>query len=72
MPPACVWMIGKPEYVRRGIEANPYIAEGLTGRTKINEHLHWHASNRIGPKWATDYLSAPVCDWTALDRSPHI
>ena len=34
--------------------------------------LYWQASNRIGPEWATDYLSAPVCDWTALDRSPHI
>ncbi len=51
-------------YMRRGIAANPYIAEGLTGRTKINEHLYWHASNRNGPDWATDYLSAPVCDWT--------
>ena len=48
-------------YVRRGIAANPYIAEGLTGSTKINEHLYWHASNRNGPEWATDYLSAPVC-----------
>jgi tetratricopeptide (TPR) repeat protein len=51
-------------YVRRGIAANPYIAEGLTGRTKINEHLYWHASTRNGPEWATDYLSVPVCDWT--------
>jgi hypothetical protein len=51
-------------YVRRGIAANPYIAEGLTGRTKITEHLYWHASNRNGPDWATDYLRAPVCDWT--------
>ncbi len=54
-------------YVRRGIAANPYIAEGLTGRTKINEHLYWHASSRNGPLWATDYLSAPVCDWTAQE-----
>ncbi|PIY29750.1 MAG: hypothetical protein COZ09_03130 [Comamonadaceae bacterium CG_4_10_14_3_um_filter_60_42] len=51
-------------YVRRGIAANPYIAEGLTGRTKINEHLYWHASTRNSPDWATDYLSAPVCSWT--------
>jgi len=50
-------------YVRRGIAANPYIAEGLTGRTQINEHLYWHASTRNGPEWAADYLSAPVCDW---------
>jgi tetratricopeptide (TPR) repeat protein len=54
-------------YVRRGIAANPYIAEGLTGRTKIHEHLYWHASNRNGPEWAADYLSAPVCDWTAQE-----
>jgi tetratricopeptide (TPR) repeat protein len=54
-------------YVRRGIAANPYIAEGLTGRTKINEHLYWHASNRNGPDWAADYLSAPVCDWSAQE-----
>jgi hypothetical protein len=53
--------------MRRGIAANPYVAEGLTGRTKINEHLYWHASNRNGPDWATDYLSAPVCDWTAQE-----
>ena len=52
-------------YMRRGIAANPYIAEGLTGRTTINEHLYWHASTRNGPDWATDYLSAPVCDWSA-------
>ena len=54
-------------YVRRGIAANPYIAEGLTGRTRINEHLYWHASSRNGPDWATDYLSAPVCEWSAQE-----
>ena len=54
-------------YVRTGIAANPYIAEGLTGRTKINEHLYWHASNRNGPEWAADYLSAPVCEWSAQE-----
>ena len=51
-------------YMRRGIAANPYIAEGLTGRTKMNQHLYWHGSSRNGPDWATDYLSAPLCDWT--------
>jgi hypothetical protein len=54
-------------YMRRGIAANPYIAEGLTGRTKISEHLYWHASNRNGPERATDYLSAPVCHWSAQE-----
>ncbi len=54
-------------YMRRGIAANPYIAEGLTGRTLINEHLYWHSSNRYGPEWATDYLRAPVCNWSAQE-----
>ncbi len=54
-------------YVRRGIAANPYFAEGLTGRTKIKKHLYWHASTRNGSEWATDYLSAPVCDWAAQE-----
>jgi hypothetical protein len=51
-------------YIRRGIAANPYIAEGLTGRTLIRKHLYWHASSQFGPKWAIDYLGAPVCDWS--------
>ena len=63
----------------RGIAANPYIAEGLTGRTKINEHLYWHASNRNGPEWATDYLGAPCAisvifghyDFTTAVKSDH-
>lgn len=54
-------------YIRRGIAANPYIAEGLTGRTRLNEHMYWHGSNRNGPEWATDYLNAPACDWTLED-----
>jgi len=52
-------------YLRRGIAANPYIAEGLTGRTLIAEHLYWHASNVHGPEWAIDYLESAACDWTA-------
>jgi len=51
-------------YIRRGIAANPYIAEGLTGRTVLTEHLYWHASNRYGAEWAAEYLNAPSCDWT--------
>ena len=54
-------------YIRRGIAANPYIAEGLTGRTQIKEHLYWHASSRNGLDWATDYLSSPVSDWTPYE-----
>jgi tetratricopeptide (TPR) repeat protein len=55
-------------YLRRGIAANPYIAEGLTGRTVLTEHLYWHASSIYGPEWAADYLNAPqskgICEWT--------
>ena len=53
--------------MRKGIAANPYIAEGLSGRTTINEHLYGHASTRNGPESATDYLSAPACDWSAQE-----
>jgi len=52
-------------YLRRGIAANPYIGEGLTGRTLITEHLYWHASNVHGPEWAIDYLESAACYWTA-------
>ncbi len=51
-------------YLRRGIAANPYIAEGLTGRTVLSEHLYWHASNVHAPEWAVDYLDSAACDWT--------
>ncbi len=51
-------------YLRRGIAAYPYIAEGLTGRTVLSEHLHWHASNVHGPEWAVDYLDSGACNWT--------
>lgn len=54
-------------YMRRGIAANPYIAEGLTGRVHLNEHLYWHASTRNGPEWAQDYLGAPANPWTAQE-----
>lgn len=54
-------------YLRRGIAANPYIAEGLTGRTLIAEHLYWHASNVHGPEWAIDYLESAACDWTSVE-----
>ena len=51
-------------YLRRGIAANPYIAEGLTGRTVLSEHLYWHSSNVHGPEWAVDYLDSAACNWT--------
>jgi len=50
-------------YLRRGVVTNPYIAEGLTGRTVLAEHLYWHGSSVNGPQWAIDYLESPACDW---------
>jgi len=51
-------------YLRRGIAANPYIAEGLTGRTLIAEHFYWQASNVHGPEWAIDYLESAAGNWS--------
>lgn len=50
-------------YIRRGISANSYIAEGLTGRAILNEHLYWHSNNRHGTEWASGYMNAPTCVW---------
>ena len=51
-------------YLRRGIAANPYMAEGLTGRTLLDEHPYLHLSSMNGPEWAIDYLESPACGWT--------
>ncbi|MDE2260605.1 MAG: tetratricopeptide repeat protein, partial [Betaproteobacteria bacterium] len=51
-------------YLRCGIAGNPYVAEGLTGRTLLADHLYWHGSNVSGCDWAIDeYLQSPVNDW---------
>ena len=52
-------------FMRLGIAANPYIADGLTGRTVLSEHLYWHASNVHGPEWEAYYLES-----AARDSSP--
>jgi tetratricopeptide (TPR) repeat protein len=56
-------------YLRKGIAANVYIAEGLTGRTALTEHsvlsTKSSALNPVhGPEWAVDYLDSAACDWT--------
>lgn len=43
-------------YIRRGIAGNPYVAEGLTGRTALRDHIYWHASNLYGQEFAVDFL----------------
>lgn len=50
-------------YLRRGIAGNPYIAEALTGRTIVYDHLYWHASNLYGTEFALDYINAPLMFW---------
>jgi tetratricopeptide (TPR) repeat protein len=52
-------------YLRRGIAGNPYVAEGLTGRTLLADHLYWHCSSMYGCDWALDYLESPYNDWEA-------
>jgi len=54
--------------LRRGIATNPYVAEGLTGRTRLDPHLYWHGSSCNGPEWAVDYLEGPACRWTPEER----
>jgi len=50
-------------YLRRGIAGNPYVAEGLTDRVQLDEHLYWHGSNLHGPDFALEYLNSPVNVW---------
>ena len=54
-------------YLRRGIAANPYMAEGLTGRSMLYEHHYMHLSSMNGPEWAMDYLDSPACGWTLAE-----
>lgn len=50
-------------YLRRGIAGNPYVAEALTGRTLLLDHLYFHASNRQSCEYALDYLESVGNDW---------
>lgn len=51
-------------YLRRGIAGNPYIAEGVTGRTLLDNHLYWHSSNIHDTDFAVDYLNSPHATWS--------
>ncbi len=50
-------------YLRRGIAGNPYVAEALTGRTIIYDHLYRHVSNLYGTDFALDYINSPIMPW---------
>jgi hypothetical protein len=53
--------------LRRGIASNVYIAEGLTGRTVLNEHVALRPETSVLSThlWVIDYLESAACDWTA-------
>lgn len=55
-------------YLRRGIAGNPYVAEGLTGRIEISDHIYWHESNLHGTDFALDYLNMPSINWGDEER----
>lgn len=50
-------------YLRKGIAGNPYVAEALTGRVLLSDHLYWHSSNEGACESAVDYLESPVNVW---------
>lgn len=55
-------------HIRRGILANPYIAEGLTGRTHLDDHFYWHGSNMHAADWAISFLARPPGLWAEPER----
>ena len=50
-------------YLRRGIAANPYIAEAITGRKHLTPHAYRHFSSTDGPQSARSYLKTPQGAW---------
>lgn len=50
-------------YLRRAILHNPYIAEGIAGRTHLADHLHRTGNNMHDVEWALPYLNGPVGEW---------
>lgn len=55
-------------FVRRGILANPYIAEGLTGRLILQDHGYWHGTNKVASEWAVNFLSGLSGNWADAER----
>lgn len=54
-------------YLRKGIIGNPYVAEALTGRTLLVDHLHFHTSNRHNCEYALEYLESAGNDWSSTE-----
>lgn len=49
--------------LRRGVLANPYIAEAITGRRVLFKHLHWHWSNIADHSMAASFLETEFEGW---------
>lgn len=60
--------VGACTYLRKGIAGNPYVAEALTGRTLLANHLYWHGSNLYDCDFAIDYLTSAGNDWTEAEN----
>lgn len=45
-------------YLRRGIAHNPYVAEGILGRTVFFDHLYWHSTTFGTTEAAVEYLQS--------------
>lgn len=54
-------------YLRKGIAGNPYVAEALTGRTLLADHLYWHGGNLHNCEFALDYLQSAGNDWNTRE-----
>jgi hypothetical protein len=50
-------------HLRRGILANPYIAEAITGRRVLFKHLRWHGSNLADHSMAISFLDLEFDGW---------
>lgn len=51
-------------HLRRGIAWNPYVAEGILGRTLFADHFYWHGTNRENAQSASEYLEAWPREWS--------
>jgi len=51
-------------YLRKGIAGNVYVAEELTGRFPLDEHVSGNNSDLNGPRAASEYLASPTNLWT--------
>jgi len=50
-------------YLRRGIAANAYIAEAITGRQHLTPHAYRYFNGVQGPSWAQSYIGTPQGTW---------